>query len=583
VAQDSQEESPAKMPPQAASTVAEPAAKPEPDASAKAESCSVEGTVVSASGSEPLRGSRVTLSASDADRRSTRDYTASTDREGRFAIRGVAPGRYIFKASKPGYVAQSYRPNGNSGAETILELFNGQKVDNLQFKLSRAAVVLGRVTDEDGEPVVGVQVEALVSKYSRNPLLKGQWVPVKVATTNDLGEYRIFGLNPGGYYVAAIDSGVPELSEPIGLVMATAGTGIASTEGEGSWTGTNATSYDVPAPAGHPPVYYPGVTQREQAVKIRVSAGQETRIDISLQPDKSVTVSGRVLDVKGKPAAQTAVLLRSQHLEAILSSMRTAALTDAEGKFEMKGVSPGSYFLTANSTRELKSSSAEQPLEVSGEDITGLEVQLSGGIKLSGKLVAAAGSDVDLTQISVLLSGPSGLERFGFAEVKKDGAFSFPDLHSTTYGLQVNNLPDGWYVSSAAFGGDNVLDNGLKLGESTGDNTLDVKITPGAGQLDGIVLQGDDPVPGATVKLLPEHAASYRQDLARTAMTDQRGRFVIKNVVPGGYRLLAVPAKSDGDDEEDSDDDSSSSAGTSLALAEKESKTVQLKLAVKEQ
>jgi len=100
--------------------------------------------------------------------------------------------------------------------------------------------------------------------------------------------------------------------------------------------------------------------------------------------------------------------------------------------------------------------------------------------------------------------------------------------------------------------------------------------------VDGVVIKGDDPVPGATVKLLPERASPYRQDLSRTAPTDQRGRFVIKNVVPGSYRLLAVPAKGDGDDEEDSDDDSSSS-GTSLALAEKESKTVQLKLAAKEQ
>ena len=585
-AQDSQEESPSKTPQQPVLTLPEPTEKPGPDASATGQSCSLEGTVVSAAGSAPLRGARVTLSASEAERPSTRDYAASTDREGHFAISGVAPGRYIFKASKPGYVAQSYRPNGNSGAETILELLGGQKVDNLQFKLSRAAVILGRVTDEDGEPVVGVQVEALVTKFTGGvvgtPFLKGQWVPVKVATTNDLGEYRMFGLDPGGYYVAAIDTGIPGLGESMGLVMATAA--IASTEGEGAGGdfGINVGLSDPAAPTGHPPVYYPGVTQREQAVKIRVSAGQETRVDISLLSDKTVTVSGRVLDVKGKPAPRTVVLLRSQHLEAVLSSMRTAALTDAEGKFEIKGVSPGSYFLTANSTRELKSSSVEQPLEVSGEDVTSLELQLSGGIKLSGKLVAAAGADVDLTKMNVLLSGPSGLERFGWAQVKKDGTFSFPDLHSTTYSLQVSNLPDGWYVSSAAFGGDSVLDNGLKLGESTGDNTLDVKITPGAGQLDGIVLQGDDPVPGATVKLSPEHASPYRQDLARTATTDQRGRFVIKNVVPGSYRLLAVPAKGDGDDEENSDNDSSSS-GTSLAVAEKESKTVQLKLAVREQ
>jgi protocatechuate 3,4-dioxygenase beta subunit len=555
----------------------------------------VEGIVVSAAGSEPLRGARVTLSASEAERRSTRNYTASTDGNGHFLISDIAPGRYVFRASKPGFVAQSYRP-ASSAADTILELFGGQKLDTVQFKLGRAGVILGRVTDEYGEPVVGAQVEALVSKFGGgilgSSLLKGQWIPVKVASTNDLGEFRLFGLNPGSYYVAAIDSGLPELGEATGIGFAIASAVISneataiSTEGEGS--GSGMVSYDTHEIAGdssaanaHPPVYYPGVTRREEAEKIRLSAGQETRLDISLRAEKTVTVSGRVLDIKGKPAAQTTVLLRSQNLEAMLSSLRNAAVTDAQGKFEIKGVMPGSYTATATSTLDLKGLWAEQPLEVAGEDVAGIQLQLSGGVKLSGKLLPGAAGDVDLTTMSIFLAPPGGLEHSGLADVKKDGDFSFPDLRSTTYSLLVNNVPDGWYVSSASFGGDNVLENGLRLSDGIGARTLDITVKPGAGQVDGIVIKGDDPVPGATVKLLPEHASPYRQDLSRTAPTDQRGRFIIKNVVPGSYRLLAVAGKDDGDDDDDSPEDSSS--GTSLALAEKESKTVQLKLVVREQ
>jgi protocatechuate 3,4-dioxygenase beta subunit len=520
-------------------------------------------------------------------RRYTQDYAATTDGDGHFVIAGVAPGRYVFKASKPGYVAQSYRLNGDSSGETILELVSGQKLDKILFKLSRAGVILGRVTDENGEPAVGVQVEALVNKYSGSivgsPLLKSQWVPVKAATTNDLGEYRIYGLNPGSYYVVAIDAGVAEQGDAMGFAIA--GSAIAAIEVEGTAVVTldegHGSVNDSSAPTGHPPVYYPGVTRREEAQRLRLSAGEEMRVDVSLRSDKTVTVSGRVLDIKGKAAAQTTVLLRPQNLEAMMSSMRTAAVTDAQGKFEIKGVTPGLYILTATSTQDLTSSGAEQPLEVAGEDVTGIQLQLSGGLKLSGKLLAGAAGDVDLATISIFLAPPGGLEHSGWADVQKDGAFSFPDLRSTTYSLLVNNVPDGWYVSSASFGGDNVLENGLRLSDGIGSRTLDITFKPGAGQVDGIVLKGDDPVPGATVKLLPEHASPYRQDLSRTAPTDQRGRFVIKNVVPGSYRVLAVGGKGDADEDEDSDDDSSS--GTSLALAEKESKTVQLKLAVKEQ
>jgi protocatechuate 3,4-dioxygenase beta subunit len=587
VAQDSQQDSATKSLPQQVLPRADAPEKPAPDASANTDSCSVEGTVVSAAGSEPLRGARVTLSGAEAEPRSPHNYAASTDREGHFLISNVAPGRYQFRAAKPGFIPQSYSPTGNGSSQTILELLGGQKLDKILFKLSRAAVILGRVTDENGEPVVGVQVEALASKFSGSvvsfvgsPLLKGQWIPVKVATTNDLGEYRIYGLNPGGYYVAAIDSGMPELGEAMGMAsvaMAVAGsgsTGFASINSSDSF-------FDSSAPKGHALVYYPGVIQREEAQKIRLSAGQETRVDFSLRSDKTVTVSGSVLDLKGKPAAQTAVLLGSQHLEAMLSSMRTAAVTDAQGKFEIKGVTPGSYLLSATSTQELRTTWAEQPLEIAGEDVTGIQLQLSGGLKLSGKLLAGASADIDLTTIGVFLSAPGGFERSGWSDVKKDGAFTFPDLRNTTYTLQVSNVPDGWYLSSASYGGDNVLENGLRLSEETGSHSLDITVKPGAGQVDGVVLKGDDPVPGAMVKLLPEHASPYRQDLPRAATTDQRGRFLIKNVVPGSYRIVAVAAKSDTDDDEDSGDDSAS--GTSLAVAEKESKTVQLKLAAKEQ
>jgi len=188
LAQDSQEEPATKALPQQASPLADE--KPAPD---KAELSSVEGTVVSAAGSEPLRGARLTLSGAEAGAHSPHNYSASTDGEGNFLISNVAPGRYLFRASKPGFIPQSYSPTGNGSSDTILELLGGQKLDKMLFKLSRAAVITGRVTDENGEPVVGVQVEALVSKFTGgvvgfvgSPLVKGQWVPVKVATTNDL-------------------------------------------------------------------------------------------------------------------------------------------------------------------------------------------------------------------------------------------------------------------------------------------------------------------------------------------------------------------------------------------------------------
>src|SRR5215470_5209414 len=97
LAQDSQEGSATRPSPQQVSPPAEAPVKPAPEALTQAESCSVEGTVVTAAGSVPLRGARVLLSSAEGERPSEQNYSASTDAEGRFQISGVAPGRYAFR------------------------------------------------------------------------------------------------------------------------------------------------------------------------------------------------------------------------------------------------------------------------------------------------------------------------------------------------------------------------------------------------------------------------------------------------------------------------------------------------------
>jgi protocatechuate 3,4-dioxygenase beta subunit len=573
-----------------------PPAVPEekPAAAGKVETCSIQGTVVAAGGGEALRGARLVLMPIGGGMQHAQSSSALTDGDGHFLINGVLPGRYNFQAAKSGYMPQGYRPDGSEGSETVLDLVAGQRLDKVQFKLRRAAVILGRITDENGEPAVGVQVEALVSTVRSDglepPAFRGQWFPIKVAVTNDLGEYRIYGLPPGNYYVAAVDSGLGELAATMASVTAgiqmdfhggAVGGGVAVLEGPVG-EGVAGLHFSGSDSSNHPAaVYYPGVTQRSQAQKVRVAAGQELRIDIALVTQKTVTVSGHVLDAGGKPAPQTMVLIRSQNLESLYSATRTMAASDAQGYFEIKGVVPGSYLASANGASEGKAISAEQPLEVGAEDVTGLRLQLSGGNEISGRIIVPAGSKLDLTEAQVYLSPIQGLQQFGFAQIKEDGTFTAEDVHPGTYTLMVNGLPEGWYVSSAEFGGENVLERGLKFGEATAARSLNVTLRSGTGKVEGTVLKGNDPVTGAVVRLVPENPSQYRPGLARTAATDQRGHFVIAGVVPGSYRGNAAVRDESDDDGDDSaaGDDSS----TTIAVAEGESKTVQLKLKTREQ
>jgi protocatechuate 3,4-dioxygenase beta subunit len=536
---------------------------------AKTATCSVQGTVVTAAGAEPLRGARVVLTG--ADGRQAHTYSASTDGEGRFCLSEVAGGRYRFQASKNGYVAQGYHPDGSAGQDAVLELLDGQQIDKVLFRLSRAAVIQGRITDENGEPVAGVQVEALAFKappaWQAMPSVKSQWVAVKSASTNDLGEFRLFGLPPGSYYVAAIESGMGDLAS--GLAVSVSELTVSWVSGDGG-----ALSFESEQQGNHhPPTYYPGVTQRSQAQRIHVAPGQETRIDISLRPEKTVAVSGRVIDPAGKPAAQTFVAIQPQERQNTFSDFGHSGLTDAQGKFEIKGVLPGAYTASATSLQEGKPYSAQQALEVAGENVTGIQLHLTSGADLSGRVIAAGGANVELGELQAMLLAPSGAS---MAKMHKDGTFTLSNVQQGTYGVQLFGLPEGWYVSSIAFGENNVLEDGLKLGEAGTAHTIEVILKQGTGQLEGTVLRKNDPAPGSVVRLAPEHASAYRPDLSRTATTDQRGHFIIKDVVPGRYRAVATSGDPDGEDDQESAVESG--AETGITLGERESKTVQLTL-----
>src|SRR5436305_6299474 len=98
-------------------------------------------------------------------------------------------------------------PGGNPGL--LMELTAGTDLRDVMFRLTPAAVVVGRITDENGEPAAGVEVEALVEGKD-DSFPDTLVVPIKKAITNDLGEYRLYALPPGEYFLAAIDTGMPE-------------------------------------------------------------------------------------------------------------------------------------------------------------------------------------------------------------------------------------------------------------------------------------------------------------------------------------------------------------------------------------
>jgi len=170
-------------------------ANPQPEPP-KAES-SISGQVVNAATGEPLKKAVVSLNRQDGQQYTPRQKDVNA--AGRFVFDNLEAGQYTLSASRSGFLTQSYgskRPGGRMS--TKLTLLPKQEMKDLLISLTPHGVVLGRVVDEDGDPRAGVLVTTMKSEWQGS---KRQMASYGFASTNDLGEYRMFGIPPGSYVI----------------------------------------------------------------------------------------------------------------------------------------------------------------------------------------------------------------------------------------------------------------------------------------------------------------------------------------------------------------------------------------------
>jgi protocatechuate 3,4-dioxygenase beta subunit len=250
-----------------------------------------------------------------------------TDQDGRFVVNGLAPGEYRVDVQKTGF-ASLVDPTTRASTYTIAA---GQALDNISIVLQKGAVITGKVLDQKGEPVTDAHVMAL---RRITPPGASAAAPRLIPTpmqgsqlTNDLGEYRVTGLTPGEYFIAASPRG-----------MGFGGPGVASTTGNGGGTLTATTTY------------YPGTADQAGAQAIAVAAGAEvSNIVFILQSVPAYRVSGIVVDENGAPVAHAMVMLMHDPRNAMMfMGPGGNAQTGDDGRFSIGDVTPGAYRLNAS-------------------------------------------------------------------------------------------------------------------------------------------------------------------------------------------------------------------------------------------
>jgi hypothetical protein len=401
--------------------------------------------------------------------------------------------------------------------------------------LSPAATITGRVFDRDGEPLayVGVQATKYVYQDGERVLNVAQ-----TALTNDLGEYRLFWLQPGQYFVSTTYDASPQRG------------GFGGGPGRQVFLGPrggNPGSQSVEANEDEAriPIYYPGTPDPQAAAPINLQAGTLfSGVDLTVAAVHTFTVRGQVISgATGQPATNVNVVLEPRQKPGSRGPiMRSRANGANKGSFEIGGIVPGSYDLVAISNDRNNRMSARVPIDVSGSDIQNVSVVLNPGFTVPGHLTIE-GPAQDTSRIRITLRPSASGTQFGgaipAAQVQADGIFTLQQVGQDIYRMNWNGLPRGLYVKTARLGALDVLKEGLKL-ERQPTVPLELVISSNTGTVDAtVVTEKQEPSINTTFVLVPAPELRFRNDLYRSGATDAMGRLHLDGVPPGDYKAFA--------------------------------------------
>jgi hypothetical protein len=521
-----------------------------PGRTAKTGTGRLRGKVVAGDTGAVLRRAQVRISSPDIGTK-----TAFTDTQGRYEFKDLPAGRFTISVSKSGFVTMQYGQHRPFEPGRPIELTDAQVLEKADVALPRGSAVSGRILDEFGEPVADANVMAMRMQYAGG---KRRLVPSgRQSVSNDLGQFRLFGLPPGEYYVSATTRTLDTMM--MDMIGAMSG---------GGPTGSNNTS-------GYAATYYPGTPNAAEAQRLSLSVGQEmSSIDIQMQPVRLARITGVASRSDGTPMSGALVMMMPTMKEAMAFFPGGTSRTDKDGNFTLSGVAPGEYSIQIQSMAALMSaasqvmsmvgsdSPAAAPLStpterefatatvtVAGDDITGLVVTGTRGAKATGRIVFEGGQKPDNVASLRLIAAPTDGDLpataavFGMSSVKEDGAFEIDSLVGARL-FRVVNPPKGWHLNHVTHEGADVTDEGYKFKPGETIDGFEIVLTARQQTITGSVTNDKgEPAKEYTVVVFPDDQQKWPGLDSRwmsAARADQQGQFRVSSLPPGTYFALAV-------------------------------------------
>ena len=496
----------------------------------------IQGRVLRAGGTEPIADAQVILNRGTtpagggggqrgAGGAGGPMVSAITDDSGGFVFKDLAPGRYTVTAQHKKYSGPFINsPDPSAGVAVA----NGQTAEAL-ITMTPTSVIRGRIRDASGQFASNVQVEALVISYTNGlPFL----MTAIAKESDDRGEYRLYGIPPGDYYIGATP-------RPPSAIAALAG-GDRSVK-----------------------TFFPNEFDISRATKITIHGGEEIQnIDIAIQTPQTFKISGTVSTTvpvaAPPPTAQGAFAVIQQNQNATIqlvlnsrdltrpeggnSGGTSVSVTAASaGPFEIANVLPGSYDLIAIfNGNSATPAIARTVVDVRNQDVGGLVMTIRAGLQARGS-ITVDGRTPTPGSVRMAFTPADALRRLGVAlpaDIAADGSFTIQGCPDGHFRLAVAPLGGDLYVEDMRQGGSSIYDTGFEI-RGRNPDPIQVIIKSGASTLDGTVQDASGkPVIGGTVALVP---ATRRQNDALYYMSrsDSTGAFMIRGIAPGDYKMFA--------------------------------------------
>jgi hypothetical protein len=448
---------------------------------------SIEGIVVRAGTDQPLVDETVGLWPTNR--------TIKTDEAGRFAFRGVPAGEYALIVVHDGIKLR-----------VPVTLSAAQRYQNVTLQVNPAPSIAGTVFAPSGERVAAARVQAFRTMYSVNgPQVRS----VMSVATDDLGDFRLFWLRPGEYYVSA---GISDRDQKIGT------------------SGLRLTPNMSKPDDGFPTMYFGGSYSQYTSQKVRVDPDRDTTgVQIFFKEGPRFNIRARLVSSEPSNCARVAIVP-----EGGIVNTDADFVSEVCNSFTIGGFSPGTYFILAKN--DVFASDVIQ-VSVGDRDPDEAIVPLVKSVDIAGRVLRQGGtSPTSRTRLTLSRSSRDVSQEIE-AAIAGDGTFTVPGVGPGNYSVYITPLPDNSYISSIRYKGVDGM-SAIRI-DTSPPGRLDIQLTTSNVTAEGMVVdRSTRPVPGAQVVLVPRGFRS-RADRFRVTTTDAGGNFRVSGIPPIDYVVLA--------------------------------------------